>query len=372
MQIWTYADQNRTGFLGRPEFYNALKLVTVALSNRDLTPEIVKAALYGPASAKIPAPQINIAATPGLQSNMKVGMSPARLNGTPTSADSNGVKVPHSFPPQHSPLTMPPQPQPSNSGFQSHLGGSRQELLGAGSLSVPQRPTSYDMLLGSTDGSLAKITSQVSSKSFSPASQEGIISTPSPITQPKTPEITGLFQNGSSMQNKNASSGSQVGKEESKSLSAIGNGFSLGSNFGDTFSVTLSQPKQNSTALTYSAGSSTASSATTLTSSTDHSTLKPDAVPQPPVIQAQKFPSTEKKTNQHVLVQNSSSYRVAAGNLASAQSQPPWPRMTHSDVQKYSKVFMQVDTDRDGKITAEQARDLFFSWRLPRGTLCFI
>ena len=31
-------------------------LVTVAQSKRELTPDIVKAALYGPASSKIPAP----------------------------------------------------------------------------------------------------------------------------------------------------------------------------------------------------------------------------------------------------------------------------------------------------------------------------
>jgi hypothetical protein len=41
--------------------------------------------------------------------------------------------------------------------------------------------------------------------------------------------------------------------------------------------------------------------------------------------------------------------------------------MKPSDVQKYTKVFMEVDTDRDGKITGEQARNLFLSWRLPRG-----
>ena len=47
MQIWTFADQNRLDFLGRQEFYNALKLVTVAQSKRELTPELVKNALYG-------------------------------------------------------------------------------------------------------------------------------------------------------------------------------------------------------------------------------------------------------------------------------------------------------------------------------------
>ncbi|GKC03763.1 epidermal growth factor receptor substrate 15-like protein 1 [Tanacetum coccineum] len=30
IRIWQHADQNRTGFLGRQEFFNALKLVTVA------------------------------------------------------------------------------------------------------------------------------------------------------------------------------------------------------------------------------------------------------------------------------------------------------------------------------------------------------
>ncbi|CAN6722884.1 unnamed protein product [Malus baccata var. baccata] len=61
--------RRRTGFLGRPEFYNALRIVTVAQSKRELTPEMVKAALHGPAAAKIPAPEINLAATPAPQFN---------------------------------------------------------------------------------------------------------------------------------------------------------------------------------------------------------------------------------------------------------------------------------------------------------------
>ncbi|XLU94810.1 hypothetical protein S245_009162 [Arachis hypogaea] len=39
--------------------------------------------------------------------------------------------------------------------------------------------------------------------------------------------------------------------------------------------------------------------------------------------------------------------------------------MTSTDIQKYTKVFVAVDTDRDRKITGEQARNLFLSWRLP-------
>lgn len=64
LQMWMHADQRQTGFLGRPEFYNALRLVAVAQCKRELTPEIVKAALYGPAAAKIPPPKINLPVNP--------------------------------------------------------------------------------------------------------------------------------------------------------------------------------------------------------------------------------------------------------------------------------------------------------------------
>jgi hypothetical protein len=47
----------------------------------------------------------------------------------------------------------------------------------------------------------------------------------------------------------------------------------------------------------------------------------------------------------------------------------PWLQMTPNDVQRYMRVFSKVDTDHDGKITGEQARDLFLSWQLPRGWL---
>lgn len=43
--------------------------------------------------------------------------------------------------------------------------------------------------------------------------------------------------------------------------------------------------------------------------------------------------------------------------------------MTQTDKQKYMNIFMEVDKDRDGKITREQAMDLFLSWALPREIL---
>ncbi|PHU26829.1 SRSF protein kinase 2 [Capsicum chinense] len=76
------------------------------------------------------------------------------------------------------------------------------------------------------------------------------------------------------------------------------------------------------------------------------------------------------RTNQPVLVPGAAANPNAAGNSRSSQSQLPWRRMSRSDYQKYSKVFMAVDTDRDGKITGQEARNLFLSWKLSRGVIC--
>jgi epidermal growth factor receptor substrate 15 len=56
----------------------------------------------------------------------------------------------------------------------------------------------------------------------------------------------------------------------------------------------------------------------------------------------------------------------SSGISLGAQSQLVWPRMSQTDVQRYTKVFVEVDKDRDGKITGEEARNLFLSWLLPR------
>ncbi|KAL0304780.1 UNVERIFIED_CONTAM: EH domain-containing protein 2 [Sesamum angustifolium] len=347
-QIWMYADQNRTGFLGRSEFYNALKLVTVAQSKRDLTPELVKAALYGPASAKIPAPQINLAALPAPQPNVRAGASSVQVSGLPSSTQSTGGVGLHGSLTQQSQITRPPRPPPPSSGFQSQLGVSTQGMPATGAIPASNRPNSFDSLGGSTHGQ-SGISSQVSSRSLTPtATQSGFGPVTSPIT--KAPEITGSLQFASSKLNDTASLSSQVSKEDSKSPSATGNGFTSDSVFGDVFSATPPQPQQISTALMNPAGSIPASSAGNLTNSREQLTVKPSAVSQPPAAQAQQYHS-HAKANQHVSAQKSSALPVAAG-----QSQSPWPRMTQSDLQKYSKVFVQVDTDRDGKITGKSTQ----------------
>ncbi|EYU30845.1 hypothetical protein MIMGU_mgv1a005132mg [Erythranthe guttata] len=137
------------------------------------------------------------------------------------------------------------------------------------------------------------------------------------------PILAQLFRSGSSVGNGTSSLDSRSGKQESKSLSPTENCFPLESG-------NLVSPSPSADA--------------TLTSLADRSTA----------VQDQQSPSTETKENR----------------IYSAQSRHPWPRMmTRSGVQKYSKVFEQVDTDRDGKITAQQARNLFFRLKLPQEVL---
>ncbi|CBI37735.3 unnamed protein product, partial [Vitis vinifera] len=255
-QIWTYADHNRIGFLGRAEFYNALKLVTVAQSKRELTPDIVKAALYGPAAAKIPAPQINLAAAPTQMNTAAPAPAPA-----PASVAPMGSQY---FPPQGNQLMRPTQTLP-----------------------VPIRGVSPSM------------------------SQDGFGVSPSGLTAsvPSKPQVSSGITS------------LEPAAKNSKAMDVTGNGFASESIFGgDVFSASPSQLKQDSSVHTSSSGNAPISSS-------------------------------------------------IAPNTASSQSQLPWPRITQSDIQKYTKVFVAVDTDRDGKITGEQARNLFLSWRLPREVL---
>ncbi|KAL7588789.1 hypothetical protein Lser_V15G39732 [Lactuca serriola] len=277
-QIWTIADQNRTGYLGRQEFFNYLKLVTVAQSKRDLTPDIVKAALYGPASSKIPAPQINLSALPA-------GPAPPQMGSTPIRAPS-----PQGYPPQQSQTMRPPQSTLPTTTFPSQHGGMMLAPSGS-SLSAPPRP--------------------------------------------QGPGPTNLLQN-------------PAPKPNGTNLSASGNGFVSSSAFGPP-----SQAKNNPV-VTVSPPSIPVSGGTQLPN-------KPAQLLQGNVPHQNHQMQPSFRPNQQVPVQNSSSF--------SNQPSQPWPKMSQSSVQKYTKVFMEVDTDRDGKISGDQARNLFLSWKLPREIL---
>ncbi|KAK8346185.1 hypothetical protein V6Z12_A07G197100 [Gossypium hirsutum] len=395
-QVWMYADQKKLGYLGRPEFYNALKLVTVAQSKRELTPDIVKAALYGHASAKIPAPQINIAATPAPQP--KVATVPSQASGNASVPSQNfglkgapglgnvGVNQQYVQPLQ-SQVARPSQTMPPSTASQTQVALSAEGMLrGSNMVAPPRLPTSNSSTnWQSGSGFPTGVSNQVHNRSGSPSTSQGFGLTASALTssmQPR-PQATPVQISSTAPNLKDSSiPSSQSGADNPKALVVSGNGFASDSLFGDVFSATSLQSKQISLATTSSATSSTVS--TSVPASGSHPPAK--SSPAEPLqstlsqqsVGGQYHPGHPTgRQYQQVAVQSnaapgSSGFPTGPGNLASGQStqsQPPWPKMTQSDIQKYTKVFVQVDADRDGKITGDQARNLFLSWRLPREVL---
>lgn len=366
-QIWMFADQSRCGFLSRAEFYNALKLVTVAQSKRELTPDIVKAALYGPASSKIPAPKINLAATPAPQFN-PVGTVPAMQPGVVAPVASQNLGFRAQPPPnqnmnqQYRPLQgtqLVRPPLPTALGPASHPPGGVPNPgfpRGAG-LVGPSPPNSNvltDWLGGGTAGAPAGTT------------------TPNRATSPSMPSVATKPQE--------QVSASSLAAKDPRVVSSSGNGFAADSIFGgDIFSATQAVPKQPALGPTSSVNNTVISSAIVPPNAVLETSAKADRfaalqntyakTPASSQPLTQSLPNTNQQVQSQVSPSFSSSgVPVGGGNSTLEQSQP-WPKMTHLKVQKYAKLFMEVDTDRDSKITGEQARNLFLSWRLPREVL---
>ncbi|KAG5390643.1 hypothetical protein IGI04_032184 [Brassica rapa subsp. trilocularis] len=378
-QVWSYADAKKAGYLGRAEFYNALKLVTVAQSRRELTPEIVKAAIYSPASANIPAPKINLAATPSPQPrgvvpatqaqggaslpSVPAGMRVPQMGGTLSTSNQQG---------QQNQFNGPPPSQPQKN-FQS-------QGMPAGGTSAHRpatQPMPSDWLSGRSVGPSGHVNSQI------PSNQSGYgLTAPNSIANniPKphmTPAVisstTARPQESAPVHKPQDSSApsdapsNQLVAKDPKELAASGNGFPSDSLFGDVFTVASSQPKQHSTGTMSTMGISSSSGTTGSTvgvglAASSQMTQR-QSQPQPrPQHQPETAP-TAAPSRPHPQPQ------LQPQHQPHPHPQAPWPRMNPADVQKYTKVFVQVDTDRDGKITGNQARNLFLSWKLPREAL---
>uniref|UniRef100_A0A0C9QU05 TSA: Wollemia nobilis Ref_Wollemi_Transcript_9796_3856 transcribed RNA sequence n=1 Tax=Wollemia nobilis TaxID=56998 RepID=A0A0C9QU05_9CONI len=390
-QIWMHADQNHIGFLGRAEFYNALKLVTVAQSGRQLTPDIVKAALFGPAASKIPAPQI--AAVPA-------ATAPAPV------VQSTGFRGPHVqpslgpaqqyAPPASNQFSRPVPTQTTSMSNPSPAGSLARPLsaqttsmsipLPAGSLGLPgvgatvQRP---QISGGSTDwpGSRIGGPTSVGPTSAATSAQNHQIrgSASLPSGQANFGQV-GLFPQGGSFSSvppkplqESVRPGVPAGASISKGISVGGNGFSSGSIFGgDVFSA-APQPKQPASQPSYSVNKFSSSMALVSTSSAPTPASQPSYSVNNFSSSMALVPTssglTEQSQPESTTIAPLSLGAATAASGLGGNTPLPWPRMTESNVKKYTKVFSEVDTDRDGKITGEQARDLFLSWRLPREVL---
>lgn len=418
-----HADQNRAGFLGRQEFYNALKLVTVAQTKRELTADIVRSALHGPASSRIPPPQINLPSAPTPQSS-SVSSSPAMQMGTgmPAASQNLGYRGPlppnqnvqqQYFPSPGNQLMRPAQGLPSSSAslpIQSgyglpNSGVSPTGVLNSG-LSIPGRPSSGMSSSGfPSSGLLAPgVPSSGMSPSIFPSSgtsapghpnssvsanwmggnMSGVpygqmSQVPNKGTTPSTPQNTLVT--------------SQSANNSYKATAASVDGFSSNPvSGGDPFAAfSMNKPGASpatSSAIVPVSLSPTASSMTTSSAvvpvasatqpplrSNSLDSLQSAFVKQPvggQLHQAQSFSNLSQSIPQVSSSGVSTGHSAEPGKSTLEQSQPPWPKMTTPGIQKYTKVFMEVDTDRDGKITGEQARSLFLSWRLPRGRILFL
>ncbi|XP_022936329.1 epidermal growth factor receptor substrate 15-like 1 [Cucurbita moschata] len=360
-QIWMHADQRKTGFLGRLEFYNALRLVTVAQSKRELTPEIVKAALYGPAAAKIPPPKIDLSAVSVTQSTSVTAASPPQMSMPAPTAPQNfgfrGQGVPNvGVNPQYvsaqpNPSMRLPQGTPGAVASNTQLVIAASESSGGGNVLGSNLPNPNGWL--TPGGGPA-----AGPRGVSP-------SVPSPATS-----LSPALMTSQSMPNNTAPA-------------VTGNGFASKSAFGaDMFSVTPSPPRPESSGLNNAANNGTGPSAIVAGSSVSqplskHNSMeslqsafvsRPISDSQLQLSQTSLEPSKEvRATSPSPLI--SSGITTGARNSTSENTQLTWPKMKPTDVQKYTKVFMEVDTDRDGRITGEQARNLFLSWRLPREVL---
>ncbi|XP_024366464.1 uncharacterized protein [Physcomitrium patens] len=455
-KIWQFADQGRTGYLSRVEFYNALKLVTVAQTGREITPELVRAALTGPAAAQIPPPRINTPAgqhggpggspAPALSSQgapsvrapgpaaayngfdvqsrslqgSNGGLRPVSMqgNGLSSSQGVYGAPVVQKFSPHTNSAPSAPLPQ-GGFGAPARQLAPQTNSLSTGGTGVPQLmnqtsslpryppsaaqvqvppaglaqqgwarpPASGGAPVRPSLGSLFTTNSAWPSKDANPeGANQGpgstsvsagptVLTTPSAgQSRPLTPGSAALTPAGS-----NAGSGTTSKSQTLDATSTNGGGFNSGI---DLFSSGFKATSAVGTPGT-SVGSSPASNmfpggqATKPASVTPPAQQNKSASATPPaqnkpapldesMFSAPAVPSMQGPPQNGLMGMGAGAGSRPHGVLTVGDS---WPQMSASDVQRYTRVFTKVDTDKDGKITGNQARELFLSWNLPRGVL---
>ncbi|XP_042380222.1 actin cytoskeleton-regulatory complex protein PAN1-like [Zingiber officinale] len=383
-QIWMYADQRQAGFLGREEFYNALRLVTVAQRGIPLTPETVQAALKTPDAAKIPAPKINTLPGPASQMNFAATSSPSpQMSGVGPTNQNPGLRTQpplahigmsqHAFPSGNH-LVRPLQTTPV-AILPSHKEGG-QVLQGSNSSTVLHPPGSVtpsistDWFSGQNKGVMAHGTQQASFARVPPSvNQDGFGisnfgSTSRTVSKPQAAATTSISSN----------------PMDSKALVLSENGFSSDSNLGgDVFSATQTKQEKPLTNLSANVMLNSSNNAPVISGSQNsrkvpeadswHSmALVPSGENQLQPTQSQ-IKQNQLDMKQSTLAMTLSSGPVGSVSSTSTQPQFSWPKFTQSDIQSYLAIFIKVDKDRDGKITGEEARNLFLSWRLPREVL---
>ncbi|KAL3702512.1 hypothetical protein R1sor_020534 [Riccia sorocarpa] len=342
-KIWQFADQGQSGYLTKLEFFNALKLVTVAQAGRDLTPEIVRAALAGPAAAQIPAPRI---VTPGppppsYVTSQGTGYSTQypSASGAPPNKWSSQPSV---LPTNTAQVSVQAGPRPGSAsgvrtGFVADDWPSVKSASGTAThTSTSQLPTS---------AGAASQNFQVSGNSSLPA--QG---------QVKKDAFGGFGVESGKLPN-----GGGAGLKGSLSDAFDGDPFAAAK---PSLALTVQKP---STAGATSQGFADFGDGGFKASSVSTNALVPVDVPPRPVVKESVSLPAVSVSRPGVAVSLGQGYASQVPSTPGVGA--PWPRMSESDAQRYTRVFSEVDRDRDGKITGEEARDLFLSWGLPREVL---
>lgn len=159
-------------------------------------------------------------------------------------------------------------------------------------------------------------------------------------------------------------SNSAVLPPDSRALVLSGNGPASGSGASTDIFSALTQPKPSTStpALPTSTMPNSSSFMSKPTGSQNVANLtQPGSLQGTPTV---SYGTSQPQQTQPITKPSIPSPGVSAG-VSNSTSQ--WPKVNQSDIQKYTKVFGDVDRDRDGKITGAEARTLFLSWRLPRG-----
>lgn len=364
-KIWQFSDQNRAGFLSRQEFINALKLVTVAQTGRDLTPELVKAALNGPAASQIPPPRINTPAPPAAQAPAPApqgnyGQQFPAQSGHAQQFNSQGA---YGQPTQFSSVGggIPPSSQ-AQGRFSSvgsmHPGAPTMQHPGAPTMQHPTRPGFSAAGPGvnqarPTLGGLMGTSSLPSGPQFSGgmglSSGPGLQpSSASGLPRPAAPNS--MLYSGASLPSAMSTPGLQAagtgGLKTGPGSFSSGDLYGQGQAARPTGPVTPSKSKSTSELQGFA-----------------------DAFRADPVGSKALAPTALSAKASGVSQTPALGTGYGTQPMNGPGASPPWPRMNPNDVQRYTRVFSKVDTDHDGKITGEQARQLFLSWQLPKDVL---
>ncbi|XP_048594029.1 actin cytoskeleton-regulatory complex protein pan1-like isoform X1 [Brassica napus] len=379
-QIWSLSDRSGSGFLGRQDFYNSLRLVTVAQSKRDLTPEIVNAALNTPAAAKIPAPRINLSAIPAPQPNPPATTARPVSSAGYQNAGFRGPGAPNAnvnqnyFPPQQNQQVRPNQGASGLTSLRPNALPGQFQPVPVGSATRP----SQTIPTGAPDPGGSEYRPSALPGQFQPGPVGSVTRPPEAVVPTSAPgpggsafNLNNLYAGNTSGYSSGFGGGSLAApspglKPESqidpKALVISGNGGDMFSSFQERPQPTLSNSSISSAIVPASAGTQPPPKPNALDSLQSSSSMLPagNQPQQPRPTASSQGPSSGLPHGSAV----GPGHPTPAGN-----NQPPWPKMKPSDVQKYTKVFIEVDSDRDGRITGEQARNLFLSWRLPREVL---